>query len=123
MNTQTIVGGARFGLWNATWPFARLVASQQGLHLKVWGIKSFEFPATRVTGLTKHVSIPFIGWGVRISHDIAAYPQEIIFWTLGRPEALLKRILEAGFIENGALASENQQSEQVGASDGDKPPC
>ena len=38
-----------------------------------------------------------VGWGVRINHLKADYPEKVIFWCLGSPDTVLRGIQSAGF--------------------------
>jgi hypothetical protein len=42
-------------------------------------------------------AVPMIGKGIRIHHDIAGYPQLILFWTMGNPSLLAEQLREFGF--------------------------
>lgn len=82
---------------NATWPFATLTAKPNELILKVTFFGTYTFPSRHVLKIEKYVLIPFMGWGVKIEHDISSYPQKIIFWYLGYPKTVLAYIAASGF--------------------------
>jgi hypothetical protein len=94
---EPITGGARVGLFNATWPFAKLMADPDSLTLKVVWAGTFTFTPKQISKIERYVQIPFIGWGIRIRHNVPSYPEKMIFWYLGSPATVLKRISEAGF--------------------------
>jgi hypothetical protein len=101
-NDEIVVnGGARIGWVNATWPLARLEASRTVLSLKVAFTGTYLFTPTQVHSIEKYSSIPFLGWGIRINHIVRDYPRKIVFWTFGRPETLMKRIADIGFVPQG----------------------
>jgi hypothetical protein len=39
-----------------------------------------------------------LGWGIRIKHTVASYPNKIVFWYLGTQASLLAKIADTGFI-------------------------
>ena len=92
------VGGARIGWVNATWPFARLRAQRGRLVLNATLIGKYSFAPDQVVSIEKYTVIPFLGWGIRIHHNISTYPKKIVFWCFGSPESLISRIEETGFV-------------------------
>jgi hypothetical protein len=80
----SMTGGARLGMFNATWPFARLTADPKTLKLSVLG-KAIVFPRERVIELIAMKG--FITHGLEIRHAQDSYPSRIIFWTFS-PSAL-----------------------------------
>jgi len=97
----TFIGGARVGFWNVTWPFARLRVSKDELEIWILGQGTLRFRQEAVVRVTKYVSLPFVGWGVKIEPKLSAYPEDVIFWYFGRPETLMKAIEETGFRAGG----------------------
>lgn len=96
MDEFSVTGGARIGLVNATWPFAKLIVSTT--HLRLCSlIGTYEFLPRHVVSLERYGSIPFFSSGIRIAHARSDYPPKIIFWYLGNPETLIHRIGETGF--------------------------
>jgi len=89
------VGGARIGWVNATWPFARLTARRDQLILNATVIGKYSFSPEQVVAVEKYTGM----WpGIRIHHSIATYPRKIVFWCCGRPESLIRKIQETGFV-------------------------
>jgi hypothetical protein len=92
------VGGARLDSKNATWPFARLELTAEKLVLQVAFFGNFTFSPSQVTKVEPYGLIPFIGKGVRIHHQIASYPEKIVFWYLcANPQPLVDKIRSSGF--------------------------
>jgi len=71
-------GGARIGLFNATWPFARFTIDSNKIELKVLS-KKYLFPRNEIAGLRKYEGI--ISLGLLIEHQKNEYPHHIVFWT------------------------------------------
>lgn len=57
-----IIGGARIGEWNATYPFAALSVNEDHLRLKVLFVTPFIFPAERVLSVERYVCIPYLNF-------------------------------------------------------------
>lgn len=86
-------GGARLGIFNATWPFATLALDPKHLRLTVLGT-IYEFPKDEVQALEY-----YRGWfstGVRIIRGTAANPSHIVFWSF-RAREVLSAAETAGF--------------------------
>jgi len=92
-------GGARVGLKNASWPFARLTVSRKELRLNVQLIGRYIFRPQDIVEVEVITKFPIIGKGIRIHHSITDYPPKIIFWTLNDPDAVMERIVRTGFIK------------------------
>jgi len=97
------VGGSQIGWVSASWPFAKLVVSKHHLTLSCLG--TYVFEPQQIAALEPHGFIPFFARGVRIIHSRADYPTKMIFWCLGRPERLISRIQDVGFLPKGSLAA------------------
>ena len=90
-------GGGNIGYLNVTWPFAWLTADHDKIELGMTFVGPYTFPAKRVRSVQAYGLIPFIGWGIKIDHDIEEYPTHMVFWHLGFPETVLKLISSTGF--------------------------
>jgi hypothetical protein len=95
------VGGARIGWLNATWPLANLNVNKNSLELYVLFKGNYKFLPEQVISIERYGIIPLIGWGIRIHHNIASYPDKIIFWCFGDPVYLILKIRDVGFIPAG----------------------
>ncbi len=99
--TLSQIGGARLGLINATWPFAKLVANTEELTLRVLVIK-FAFPKASITRITEYSGLlarvlpRFMTGGVRIEHGNKNAPSFIVFWT-PHSSALLEQLASMGY--------------------------
>ncbi len=83
---------------NGTWPCATLTARQDQLILNASLLGKYSFSPEQVVAIEKYTVIPILGWGIRIQHNVATYPRKIVFWCFGRPESLIRRIQETGFV-------------------------
>jgi len=90
-------GGAQLGWINATWPLANLSVSAEKIELRVGASGKYIFRPESVVDISRYTFIPVLGWGIRIRHCVAAYPDDIVFWCLGNPDKLMERIRETGF--------------------------
>jgi hypothetical protein len=88
----TKVGGARIGWINFTWPFARLSVTQDKLTIRVM-FDAYTFAPTDVYAIERYKG--YLSEGIRICHNVASYPERIIFWS--NPEKALNCIWDAGF--------------------------
>ena len=84
-------------MFNATWPFADLKADEEKIVLKVAFSGTYTFPAAQVVAVRKYVLIPFLGWGIRIHHEVSGCPEKVIFWYLGLPSTVLSFLRSARF--------------------------
>ena len=93
----SVIGGARIGIVNATWPFARLVATSTGLSVTTL-LDPYDFRPSDVVSLERYGSLPLFSNGIRIVHSRPDYPAKVIFWCFGNPDQLIARIRETGFM-------------------------
>jgi hypothetical protein len=70
-------GGARLGMFNATWPFATLSATPDALLLSCFG-REYVFPKPAIQGLSRHRGLFSVG--LRIQHTVASHPKFVVFW-------------------------------------------
>jgi hypothetical protein len=98
-------GGARIGWMNASWPLARLSATQDKLTVKALVLGEYTFTPEQVSAVERYVVIPVLGWGIRVQHCVPDYPQQIIFWSLGSPDDVIAGIQNAGFIPTGSSST------------------
>ena len=82
---MTFLGGARIGMFNASWPFARLTLSEEMLLLKVLWV-TYALKKEEVSRLE-----PFNGLfssGVKIVHSTARLNPHAVFWSFDSGEVL-----------------------------------
>ena len=80
--TFTQRGGLRIGIWNFTWPFARLVADASSITIHLWffGTRSFTFEKANIKSLERYWLL--LTPGLRIRHSCTqTLPDSVIFWT------------------------------------------
>ena len=104
MGEISIRGGARIGIVNATWPFAKLLVSPMRLSLTCV-LDTYDFLPSNVVSLERYGALPLFYSGVRIAHARPDYPSKIIFWCPGNPEVLISGIREAGFLPTAPASS------------------
>jgi hypothetical protein len=102
-DTYTETGGLRWGesFWgatNATWPFATLHASKDGLRidlsvLRLWR-RRFELTLSDIQALRKKRWL--FSAGLLVEHSRSDYPQFILFWTF-RYSTLKTRLNQLGY--------------------------
>jgi hypothetical protein len=92
----SVTGGARLGLFNATWPFARLTADANTLRLSVLGAP-LKFTPESVLELSAMRG--FFSRGLQIKHAESAYPKRIIFWSFNL-DALTAGLRRLGWLVN-----------------------
>jgi len=105
MEEINVIGGARIGIVNATWPFARLAVSPVQLKLTCV-LDCYEFLPKDVVSLRPYGALPFFYSGIRILHARRDYPSKIIFWCPSNPETLISEIRDAGFLPTAPAGSE-----------------
>jgi hypothetical protein len=88
----TKVGGARIGWTNFSWPLALLSATHDKLIIRVM-FDAYTFAPNDVYAIERYQG--FISEGICIRHNVASYPERIIFWS--NPEKVLSSIWDAGF--------------------------
>jgi len=88
----TTRGGARIGWINFSWPLARLSATHDKLIIWVM-FDAYTFAPNDVYAIERYKG--YISEGIRIRHNVASYPEKIIFWS--NPEKALSSIWDSGF--------------------------
>ena len=105
MDQYIETGGLRWGasFWggmNATWPFAKLQATSDGIVivLNVIGMmkEKFEFSRDELKSIRKKRGIFPFNTGVVFEHAEPSYPPFILFWTF-RFATLKRNLTERGF--------------------------
>lgn len=75
--TFTQTGGARLGMFNASYPFATLSVTPDALCLSCLG-RDYRFPKGSIRGLSKHQGV--FSTGLRIEHTDPSAPTFVVFW-------------------------------------------
>lgn len=75
--TFTQTGGARLGMFNATYPFATLSATPELLRLSCLG-RDYSFPKGSIRRLSRHRGC--FSTGLRIEHADSSFPEFVVFW-------------------------------------------
>jgi hypothetical protein len=104
-------GGARVGMFNATWPFATLKVNSSKLELSTGFMGNFVFRSEDISSIEPYGLIPFLGRGIKINHHVKTYNQKIIFWTFGSPHSLIEEIHETTFFDKKKSTIESSPSE------------
>jgi len=100
MDKLEITGGARIGMANATWPFAKLTVTKDKLVLNASLIGNLVFQPKDIISIEAYTIIPFFGQGIKIIHRIAKYKSKVIFWTFDDPITVINQINQTGFLDN-----------------------
>ena len=99
-----VTGGMRAGWAHASWPAAKLTASEADLCVSGFMLGSYRFAPREVVSLDR-ISVPFNSSGIQIVHNRADYPARVTFWCPGGAEKLLARIGATGFAATAAPSS------------------
>jgi hypothetical protein len=90
--SQTWTGGAHiggvFGL-GASWPFAKLTASDESLIIDIRFARTYVFDFAKVVSVEPYLFFPFFTSAICIKHTVPIYPDKIVFWVLGNGADLL----------------------------------
>jgi hypothetical protein len=103
--TFETTGGVTVGWVNASWPFAKLTATQNSLRIVVRLLGNYSFTPETVVAITRYSVVPILGWGIQIQHCVPEYPERFTFWCIGNPDALLTGIRESGFHPQAPVSS------------------
>jgi hypothetical protein len=102
-------GGARIGLANATWPFATLKVTKDKLELNASIIGNLVFRPNDIISIVPQDGL--LSKGLKIIHRVPTYKENVIFWTFGNPNELLKRIDQSGFLTNNSPLPTSSETE------------
>jgi len=111
MNEFRNTGGAKIGIAKASWPFATLKVSRDKLELNVTVIGKLVFLPGDITAITPYRGYAFMGYGIKIHHNIAQYKDEVVFWSSTSPEQLINQINATGFMDNAVAMGAQAQAE------------
>lgn len=98
MKQLEITGGAKVGVGKATWPFAKLVVSENRLDLHVSVLGSFVFAPADIVNI--EIVKGFGGNGIRFHHKVETYKKQLEFYTTKSIDDLLEMIENTGFLNN-----------------------
>lgn len=96
----TLTGGARIGMANASFPFASLYVDHTVLKINATIIGNLVFQPKDIISIQPYKSFSILGRGIKITHRVANYSSEVIFWTLKNPNTVLNEIEKTGFLSN-----------------------
>lgn len=85
------IGGARIGMMNVTWPFAKLVVDADELRLYSM-LHRVCFKKADIKKITIVNYVPLIAQGIKIEHVVPRYKKHIIFWCLKSPIQLIQEL-------------------------------
>lgn len=94
-----LIGGARIGMANATWPLATLKVSHNKLALNA-ACGSVVFLPEDVISVEAYTAFPSLANGIRIKHRVPRYKSKVVFWTFKDTSEVLRQIKDTGFLEN-----------------------
>ena len=100
MKQYQLTGGARIGMANATYPFAKLKVDENKLELNASVIGNLVFSPKDIISIEPYQQMPIIGKGVKINHRISNYKEKVIFWTFKNPQEVINEIRKTGFLDN-----------------------
>ena len=109
MSEIKFTGGARIGMANATWPFARLKVTKDRLDLNATIIGNLVFGPADITSIE-----PCPG-GIKINHLVPEYKDKVIFWTSKDPNEVIRQIQQTGFFDNTSRTTTQANSEFIKA--------
>ncbi|HOW84348.1 MAG TPA: hypothetical protein PK573_17420 [Spirochaetota bacterium] len=99
-----LTGGARFGMMNASWPFASLKVDGERLEISASIMGRYVFRPGDIVSIEPYGIIPVIGRGIRIKHRVKNYREKVIFWSFKKPEDVIGEIGNTGFVYGPASA-------------------
>jgi hypothetical protein len=93
-------GGARIGMMNASWPFAKLQVNKNELKLNVSIMGNLHFTPSDVISIEPYQANQLLGGGIKINHRVENYNEKVIFQGFGSSKDLISRIRQTGFLDN-----------------------
>lgn len=96
----TLIGGARIGSANATYPFANLFVDKNVLKINASIVGKLVFQPQDIISIEPYTMIPILGQGIKINHRIENYKPKVIFWTFKNPNFVINEIKKVGFLGN-----------------------
>lgn len=87
------IGGARIGMMNATWPFAKLAVDTNELRIYCM-LHRICFKKADIKKISVVYYVPLIAQGIRIEHVVPKYNKHIFFWCLKNPKQLMQELKE-----------------------------
>jgi hypothetical protein len=84
------IGGVRFDMFNATWPFAKITLTRHMIELRCFS-KKYTLEKNQIVGVREYNGI--LSKGFIIEHNRTDYPHHMVFWTFNLNN--LKRHTEA----------------------------
>jgi hypothetical protein len=91
-------GGARIGMVNATWPFAKLTVTKDKLQLNATIIGNLIFKPGDIVSIEPYSR--FMSKGIKITYNVPKYKNHVVFWTFGSASSLINKIEDTGFLTN-----------------------
>ena len=113
MTQLNLIGGARIGMANATWPFASLKVTKERLDLNATVLGDLVFRPEDIISIEPYYMIPILGQGIKINHRIPKYNNKVIFWTFKNPNEVLRQIKQTGFLDISSSEITPQNSEII----------
>lgn len=87
-------GGVWFDELSLTWPFASLQVDAEHLKVSTVFSETYTLHHTQIISIRTITIIPIIAWGIVIAHSVEHYPRRVVFWCLGNPNRLLRRLTD-----------------------------
>ena len=75
-----------------------MIVQKNKIDLNATLIGKYSFTQEQIISIKKYTTIPILGWGIQIIHNISEYPKKIIFWSFSNPESIIIKIQETGFL-------------------------
>lgn len=82
---MTFRGGARIGIWNVSWPFAKMTITDEGITLNVFA-RAYSLSKERISKVERFRGL--FSNGVRIVHDSAETDAHVVFWSFATDRVL-----------------------------------